>query len=160
MKRLWIMRHGEAAQGHPDSRRELTSHGRAEVRCMAEWLAESLDATQRVQLRIVASPYVRARKTADIIAERLGREVETLTIITPDDPVEPIIDWLQEEAQQAPCLLVSHMPMVGTLSARLVEGDPRSSLPMPTAAIAALQAEVWAAGCAEMIDFRHPADLV
>lgn len=160
MKQLWIMRHGEAAQGHPDSRRELTPHGRAEVLRMAEWLAESLDAPRRTLLRIVASPYTRAQQTAVIVAEQLSTKVDTLATLTPDDPIEPIIDWLQEDAQQTPLMLVSHMPLVGTLSGRLIEGDPRSSQPMPTAAIAVLRAEVWAAGCAEMTDFRHPAELV
>ncbi|SHF42485.1 phosphohistidine phosphatase, SixA [Modicisalibacter ilicicola DSM 19980] len=157
---LWIMRHGQAGQGHPDPRRELTGHGRAEVARMAEWLAESLDAAQRSRLHIVASPYTRAQQTAEIVAERLGGEVATLSLITPDDPVEPVIDWLQDGAHETPQLLVSHMPLVGALSARLIEGDPRSSLPMPTAAIAVLQAEVWAPGCARLSAFRHPADIV
>nr|WP_298414743.1 phosphohistidine phosphatase SixA [uncultured Halomonas sp.] len=159
MMQLWIMRHGEAAPGHPDARRELTEQGRAEVKAMAKWLATTLDAS-RDQLRIAASPYVRAQQTAAIVAEQLGAQVESLAIITPDNPVQPVIDWLQEDAQQVPLLLISHMPLVGALSGRLVEGDPRSSSRMPTAAIAALQAEVWAAGCAELINFRHPAELV
>ncbi|WP_227368742.1 phosphohistidine phosphatase SixA [Halomonas sp. M20] len=158
MKRLWIMRHGEAAQGTPDSRRELTQRGRDEVSSMAKWLAASLD-TSRDRLRILASPYVRAQQTAAIVAEQLGTQVESLAMITPDDPVQPVIEWLQEDAQQGPLLLISHMPLVGRLSGRLVEGDLRSSLRMQTAAIAALQAEVWAAGCAELLDFRSPADI-
>ncbi|WP_048308221.1 phosphohistidine phosphatase SixA [Halomonas sp. PR-M31] len=159
MMQLWIMRHGEAAPGHPDARRELTEQGHAEVMAMAKWLATTL-AASRDQLRIVASPYVRAQQTAAIVAEQLDTRADTLSMITPDDPIEPIIDWLQEKAQQTPLLLVSHMPLVGALSGRLVESDPRSSLRMPTAAIATLQADVWAAGCAELIDFRCPADLV
>nr|WP_299246332.1 phosphohistidine phosphatase SixA [uncultured Halomonas sp.] len=158
MTQLWIMRHGEAGGGHPDSRRELTQRGRHEVSSMAQWLAMALE-TSREQVRIVASPYVRAQQTAAIVAERLGSQVEGLAMITPDDSVQPVIDWLQEDAQQGPLLLISHMPLVGMLSGRLVEGDLRSNLPMPTAAIAALQAEVWAAGCAELIDFRCPADI-
>ena len=159
MSMLCIMRHGQAVSGHPDAERDLTGHGRAEVARMAEWLVETLDAAHRIRLRIVASPYRRARQTAEIVAERLGGEFATLSLITPDEPVEPVIDWLQDEALEIPHLLVSHMPLVGALSARLVEGDPRGSLPMPTAAIALLQAEVWAAGCARMNAFRHPGDV-
>lgn len=155
---LWIMRHGEAAPGHPDLQRELTERGREEAARMADWLVSSLDESQRAALRIAASPYVRARQTADIVAERFGHGVEALTLITPDDPVEPVIEWLQGSACRVPWLLVSHMPMVGALTGRLVDGDPRSSLPMPTGAIAALQAEVWAAGCAQLTDFRHPGE--
>jgi len=158
MSMLWIMRHGQAAPGSPDAARELTAAGRAEAARMADWLAGSLDESQRRALRLVASPYRRARQTAAIVAERLGVAVETLEFITPDDPVEPVIDWLQQAADETPVLLVSHMPLVGALTGRLVEGDRRSSLPMPTAAIVALEAEVWAAGCAELRAFRHPAD--
>ncbi|MBZ9560186.1 MULTISPECIES: phosphohistidine phosphatase SixA [unclassified Modicisalibacter] len=156
---IWIMRHGEAAPGRPDHLRELTEHGRDEARRMAGWLAGSLSEAQRRALRIVASPYRRAQQTAGIVAESLGKDVETLASITPDDPVAPVIDWLQVEAAATPTLLVSHMPLVGELTGRLVEGDRRSSLPMPTAAIAALEAEVWAAGCADLVAFRHPGDL-
>lgn len=155
---IWIMRHGQAAAGRPDHRRELTEHGRDEARRMAGWLAEALSDAQRQALRIVASPYRRAQQTAEIVAESLGRPVETLVSITPDDPVEPVIDWLQSEAAETPTLLVSHMPLVGELTGRLVEGDRRSSLPMPTAAIAGLEAEVWAAGCADLAAFCHPGD--
>lgn len=156
---LWIMRHGEAAPGSPDSQRELTAHGRDEVSRMADWLAATMESSQLAALRIAASPYRRAQQTADIVAERLGTPIETLAMITPNDPLEPVVDWLQDNAQQVPWLLVGHMPLVGALSARLVDGDPRGSLPMPTAAIAALQAEVWAAGCARLVSFRHPGEL-
>ncbi|SDM03714.1 phosphohistidine phosphatase, SixA [Modicisalibacter muralis] len=157
--RLWIMRHGEAVPGHPDPQRELTAHGRDEVARVADWLAVTLEPSQQAALRIAASPYRRAGQTANIVAERLAKPVETLSLITPNDPIEPVIDWLQNEAQHVPWLLVGHMPLVGALTARLVDGDPRGSLAMPTAAIAALQAEVWAAGCAQLAYFRHPGEL-
>lgn len=156
---LWIMRHGEAAPGSPDAQRELTAHGRDEASRMADWLAAAMASSQLAELRIVASPYRRAQQTAGIVGESLGKSIETLGIITPNDPVEPVIDWLQDNAQQAPWLLVGHMPLVGALSARLADGDPRGNLPMPTAAIAALQAEVWAAGCARLVSFCHPGEL-
>lgn len=157
---LWIMRHGEAAPGSPDAQRELTAHGREEVARMADWLASTLDGSQHGELRVAVSPYRRARQTAEIVAERLDRPVEVLERFTPNDPLEPVVDWLQGNAASTPWLLIGHMPLVGALSACLVDGDPRASLPMPTAAIAALEADVWAAGCARLVAFRHPADLI
>ncbi|MDW7747204.1 SixA phosphatase family protein [Halomonas sp.] len=84
-ERLLIMRHGEAAPGGPDAERELTPRGEEEARRMGRWLAarEELDLPR---LRLLASPYVRARQSAAWIAEPLGLEIETLPIITPDDP--------------------------------------------------------------------------
>lgn len=156
---LWIMRHGQAAPGHPDPQRPLTDVGRQEVARMSMWLAERLDEAQLARLQIAASPYRRAQQTATIVADRLGKPVQELALVTPDDPIEPVIDWLQAHALASPWLLVSHMPLVGGLTGRLVEGDPRHSLPMPTAAVAELEAEVWAAGCARLRAFRHPAEL-
>ena len=126
---------------------------------MAQWLASMLDDAQQCSLYIAASPYLRARQTAEIVAAQLGRPAQELPLITPDDPIEPVLDWLQANAEVGPWLLVSHMPLVGALIGRLVDGDPRSSLPMPTAAIAGLEADVWAAGCAQLRVFRHPAEL-
>lgn len=157
---LWIMRHGEAAPGYPDPHRELTAHGRDEVASMAQWLRQSMDKSCLAGLRIATSPYRRAAQTAEIVAKHLGKRIEPLATITPDDPVEPVIDWLQENSQAASWLLVSHMPLVGALTGRLVEGELRSSLPMPTAAIARLRAEVWASGCANLESYTTPADLI
>lgn len=157
---LWVMRHGEAGPGYPDHERSLTAAGEREVARMAAWfhrqrLADPLDLPP---LRLGASPYRRAQQTAAIMAERLGVAVETLPLITPDDPVEALFDWLQEHAMGAPWLLVSHMPLVGELTGRLVERDRRASLGFPTAAIAALAADVWASGCARLTGFHTPAD--
>lgn len=157
---LWIMRHGEAGPGRPDHERRLTSAGEREVARMAAWFHGALlsDARGGTALRLAASPYYRAQQTAAIMAERLGVDVETLASFTPDDPVEPVIDWLQEFAMGTPWLLVGHMPLVGELTGRLVEGDRRASLGFPTAAIAALEADVWASGCARLRGFHTPAD--
>ncbi|WP_280568668.1 phosphohistidine phosphatase SixA [Chromohalobacter sp. 296-RDG] len=160
MSNLYIMRHGEAVPGMPDSERSLTSQGEAEARAMGTWLNKALAGDMRTTLRIVASPYRRAQQTAQWMADPLGRPVETLPIITPDDPLEPLIDWLQREVAHTPCLLVSHMPLVGALVGRLVEGDMRASQPMPTATIAMLEADIWAAGCATLKHWQSPHELL
>lgn len=159
MSVLYIMRHGEAAPGTLDSERSLTEHGEQEARAMGAWLSDMLADDVRHALRIVASPYRRAQQTARLVAAPLGLSVDTLPIITPDEPLEPVIDWLQQQVPQTPCLLVSHMPLVGALVGRLVEGDVRASRPMPTASVAALEAEVWAAGCATLRQWQSPRDL-
>lgn len=160
MSNLYIMRHGEAAPGMPDSERSLTTQGEVEVRAMGTWLQSMLGEDVRTTLRIIASPYRRAQQTAQWMATPLGCPVETLSIITPDDPLEPLIDWLQNDVADMPCLLVSHMPLVGALVGRLVEGDMRASQPMPTATIATLEADIWAAGCATLKHWQSPRELL
>ena len=148
------MRHGEAGHGVPDAERELTARGRREAERMAAWLADREDLAG---LRLLASPYRRARQTAAIVGQALGLEAEALSLITPDDPPRAVADWLLEQPQGRPLLLVSHMPLVGALTGLLVEGRVDRGLGFPTAAVAELEADVWAAGCARLVEFVSPA---
>ncbi len=156
-ERLLIMRHGEAGQGMPDAARTLTARGEQEAARMGRWLAERRD-LDLTHLRLLASPYVRARQTAVRIAEPLGVEIEPLPLITPDDPPEAVVEWLLGEADGRPMMLVSHMPLVAALTGLLVEGRGDRGPGFPTAAVAELDAEVWAAGCARLHGLISPAD--
>lgn len=153
MSRLWIMRHGEAAPGSPDSARELTPHGEHQATSMARRLPQEQDGDAGVT-RIVASPYRRARQTAAIMGEALGIGVETLSGITPDDSPQAFCDWLIN--QPGNLLVVSHMPLVGALAGLLVEGREDQGRPFPAAGIAELEADVWAGGCARLVSFSAP----
>lgn len=158
-ERLLIMRHGEAAPGAPDAERVLTARGEREAEGMGRWLAARGD-LDLARLRLVASPYRRARQTAARIAAPLGLEVETLARITPDDAPGAVIDWLLDEPDDRPLLLVSHMPLVAALTGLLVEGRAERGPGFVTAAVAELTAEVHAAGCARLARFTTPADLI
>ncbi|WP_290790009.1 phosphohistidine phosphatase SixA [Halomonas sp.] len=155
-ERLLILRHGEAGPGVPDAERELTGQGSHEVGRLAAWLAAR---DEPAGLRLLASPYRRARQTAAIIGEALGVPVETLPILTPDDDPSAVVDWLLGQTQGRPLMLVSHMPLVGALTGLLVEGRTDRGPGFPTAALAELEAEVWAAGCARLARFNTPSDL-
>ncbi|MDR9438244.1 MAG: histidine phosphatase family protein [Halomonas sp.] len=152
------MRHGEAASGRPDAERELTPCGEEEARCMGRWLA-TRDDLDLQRLRLLASPFVRAQQTAEWIAEPLGLTVEPLSIITPDDPSEAVVEWLLGEPDDRPLMLVSHMPLIAALVGLLVEGRGDRGPGFPTGAVAELDAEVWAAGCARLRGFTTPAEL-
>jgi phosphohistidine phosphatase len=68
---IWLLRHGEAAEGSPDSERPLTERGRGQARAAGAALAAmgvELDAC-------LASPRVRARDTARLACEPLELEV-------------------------------------------------------------------------------------
>ena len=69
--RIHLCRHAEAYPGDPDELRELTRAGRDGAKVLAERLAR-LDEPPRV---VVTSPLVRARQTAEPVAERLGCDV-------------------------------------------------------------------------------------
>ena len=159
MNSVLIMRHGEAAPGFPDHARLLTPRGEREAETMARWLASRVEQGELTLPMLYASPYVRAQQTAQRISDALGVPLNTLSFITPEDPPSDVSEWLLTHRDDAPIMLVSHMPLVGDLAGLLVEGAPSQGVGFPTAAIAELEADVWAAGCAQLKRFTQPSQL-
>ena len=159
MPDMLIMRHGEAGPGYPDHARRLTPRGEREAEKMARWLAERVAAGELPMPTLYASPYARAQQTAQTLCDALGTPLETLDFITPEDSPSAVSDWLLEQPEGTPIMLVSHMPLVGDLAGLLVEGSPAQGIGFPTAAIAEFEAEVWAAGCAQLKRFTQPSQL-
>jgi phosphohistidine phosphatase SixA len=150
---LAIVRHGEAGPGTPDAERRLTQLGEREAKSAGHWLAArpELDGA-----RAWTSPYHRARQTAAAVNDAMCCELETVDGITPDDDVDLLIEKLTALDVSRPLIIVSHMPLVGLLTGRLVEGAASGGLAFPTAGVALLEAEVWAAGCASLKAFVSP----
>jgi phosphohistidine phosphatase len=83
---IWLLRHGEAADGSPDSERPLTEKGRRQARnagIALKKLGVQLDAC-------LTSPRVRARETAELACEGLGVTVTVESALQggPFDPRE------------------------------------------------------------------------
>jgi phosphohistidine phosphatase len=67
---IWLLRHGDAADGSPDAERALTDKGERQARNAGR-------ALKRLGVQIdacITSPKVRARETARIACEELGVE--------------------------------------------------------------------------------------
>src|SRR5919199_3431668 len=69
---IWLLRHGEAADGSPDAERPLTEKGEQQSRAAGEAL-KALGVTIDACL---SSPKVRAADTAKLACEALGVEVQ------------------------------------------------------------------------------------
>ena len=158
--RLLIMRHGEAAPGFPDHARLLTPRGQQEADSRARWLALRIEQGELPLPILYASPFVRAQQTAQRFSDALGTPLNTLDFITPDDSPAAVSDWLLSQPEGEATMLVSHMPLVGDLTGLLVEGVASQGVGFATAAIAELDADVWAAGCARLIRFTQPGELL
>ncbi|MDI5124298.1 phosphohistidine phosphatase SixA, partial [Salmonella enterica subsp. enterica serovar Montevideo] len=133
--KLWVLRHGEA-EGHArtDAERELTEHGRAEVlRSAAHLIGQPVDA-------IIASPYVRAQQTAQLVRQALGFEADIRTVpwLTPEGNPLEVLNKLDSDDN---VLLVSHQPLVGSLISFLQHGHQRQPQPMHTASLAELEGD-------------------
>jgi phosphohistidine phosphatase len=151
--KLWILRHGEAQnRARTDAERELTDNGRAEV------LSSAASLMGQPLRWIIASPYVRAQQTAELVRQALGFSEAVVTVpwLTPDSNPRKVLDNLDLYASDN-VLVVSHQPLVGSLIGLAVHGSLQQAEPMHTASLAELEAEFPLAGAMELVGVRHPA---
>lgn len=148
--KVWILRHGEAqAHARTDAERNLTEHGRAEVlRSAAHLIGQPLGA-------IIASPYVRAQQTAQLVRDVLGFQADIVRVpwLTPDEDVRQVLEKLDTDDD---VLLVSHQPLVGNLISFLQHGHQRQPQPMYTASLAQLEGDFPLAGLMSLVDVKNP----
>ena len=97
---IWLLRHGEAAEGRPDDQRPLTELGERQARAAGAALAKL---GVRVEV-CLSSPKKRAVDTARLACESLGMEV-TVDERLKGGPFDP-----EELVGDAEALLVGHDP--------------------------------------------------
>ena len=148
--KLWVLRHGEAESHAPsDAQRNLTERGREEVlHSAAHLIGQPISA-------IIASPYVRAQQTAQLVREALGfvPEIRTVSWLTPDGNPLQVLEKLDTDDN---VLLVSHQPLVGNLISFLQHGHERQPQPMHTASLAELEGDFPLAGLMSLNNVKNP----
>lgn len=141
MDRLYILRHGVAVPsgtpGIADDDRPLTPEGEHELLRVAKRLKRlRLDAD-----RIVTSPLPRARRTAELVAPRLGlaATLEVADALRAGQGAEPIADWLSGRSERR-LIVVGHDPALSDLVGLLVTGSADPPLcELEKAGVAALR---------------------
>jgi phosphohistidine phosphatase len=142
---IYILRHGIAVeQGaagfSKDSDRPLTPKGERKL-----WqVTEAMQALELSFDLILTSPYVRARQTADIVAEAFDarKRVEQLDDLTPGGSFKKLIDYLNgHKPPPASTLLVGHEPYLSELISLLISGDVHTSVLMKKGGLCKLSAE-------------------
>lgn len=155
--RLFIVRHGEAEPlKHTDAERALTSKGAADACALGKLLAN-----EEVQWdAILVSPYLRARQTLDNILLSFPHHPRILVndTITPENAVVEAYKALATLGNVDNVLLVSHMPLVSSLVASLVEGSQRAvhSYPMSTSSLAEVQVDALCNGGGSLLRLISP----
>jgi phosphohistidine phosphatase len=135
---IYLLRHGIAEDGTPDSERALTQEGREKLRRV---LARARAADVAPSL-ILSSPYRRAMETAEIAAEALsyeGKIVKTRALV-PD--ASPFDTWeeIRRRAGESAILLASHEPLMSSLAAFLL-ASPALEVDMKKAAMVRVDCE-------------------
>lgn len=150
--RLWLLRHGEAfPQAPTDAERPLTPQGRQEV------LHSAVQLEGRPIAAILASPYLRAQQSAELVRQAIGFRgaIGTVPWLTPDSDPREVIGFL-DEREDAEILLVAHNPLLGDLGGLLIHGHRQQPLPMRTASLAELEGDFAAAGLMNLLALVHP----
>lgn len=123
--RIYIMRHGEAQHfAASDADRPLTDRGAALSEQMAVQLAGQFDNDLDM---VWVSPYLRAQQTWQAMAPYLPEPKQVMTVdeITPYGDAEDVATYLKAVIgieQPENLLVVSHLPLVGYLTAEMVPG--------------------------------------
>ncbi len=123
---IYILRHGIAVdrgdRGYDkDSERPLTPEGERKLQLIGE-------AMEKLELRfdlILTSPYVRARQTAEAVAEVLGarKKIELSDALTPGGSTQQLVELLNRlRPPPEDVLLVGHEPYLSGLVSLLLAG--------------------------------------
>ena len=120
--KLYLVQHGDAWAKEIDPDRPLSDQGKADIEQLAAFLKRA-----NIQVeRVIHSGKLRARQTAERLAEGIGTraELETSGLINPNDNPKAF-DW-QSESWDRDTLIVGHLPfMTKLVSHLLLEEDTR-----------------------------------
>ena len=162
---LYILRHGIAVEpGTPgyekDADRPLTPEGERKLR----QIADAMEALELSFDLILSSPYLRARQTAEIVAETLKarKRLELSDCLRPGGSSKKLIDLLTR-LQPSPdaVLLVGHEPYLSGLISLLVAGDTTSAVVMKKGGLCKLSTESLKHGrCAALEWLLTPKQMV
>lgn len=150
---LLLLRHGEAeARAASDEMRPLTPHGVRQADAVMSWLARSDWRPQH----LLISPYRRARATAKSLRDLWSRvPASTDERLTPDNTPETLLEAVAATGAER-VMVIGHNPVLGNTAQWLL--DSEYPLPLGTASMALLRAEVLEKGCAQLLWLRHYPD--
>jgi phosphohistidine phosphatase len=119
--RVYLVRHAEAAPGSPDELRALTAAGRETARALGARLADEgrIDA-------VLSSPLLRARETAEAIAQAVGAGAEPTELLAPGATDSSLLAAVAGRGATVVC--VAHQPDCGRIAVAL-GCDPAPDFP-------------------------------
>ena len=129
---LFILRHGDAENGFPDSQRPLSGYGRQQVISQAKQHSQGLANIESV----ITSPLIRACQTAELVISQTAIHCppQITDCLLPNAQVSAVEQLLEKNNSQR-ILLVGHLPLLDQLINYFV-GD--SVARMATASLASL----------------------
>ena len=142
--RIYLIRHSNAvevgSEGYEDdSQRPLTEKGCEKMESIAS-------ALKRLGVQpdlIVSSPYVRARQTAELLAQGLKYKgkIELNEALIPFGEANTIIGEINEKYTVGELIIVGHEPSLGLLIGTLSAGTPEISITLKKGSVCCLAAD-------------------
>jgi phosphohistidine phosphatase len=140
--KLLLVRHGKAEDrslftfsAKKDALRALTESGRRDMRKATKGLrkiAPDIDL-------VATSPLVRARQTAEIVADIFGAPAPLeQSLLSPGSDPAALLDWLERQSADV-VALVGHEPDLGQFACLLLSGKTASSLTFKKGACALIE---------------------
>ena len=115
--KLYLVRHAHALSDAEDPARPLSPKGREAAQLAARWLREhaAIDVVE-----VWHSPLVRARETAELLADGLHLKAPLREVagLLPEDPPAPMAVALGRHGDSV--MLVGHEPFLSSLAGRLL----------------------------------------
>ena len=140
---LYIIRHAiavdEATSDYEDSERPLTDKGRKKMRQIAKGLRQL-----GVEFDLIlSSPYVRARETAEILADvfKMKKKMAFSDNLIPLGNPEQLIGEINEKYSVDSLALVGHEPHLSTLVALLTAENGKIDLTLKKGGVCYLSAD-------------------
>ena len=146
---LYILRHGDAENGSPDSQRQLSDYGRKQVINQTKQHSQGLANIESV----ITSPLIRACQTAEIVMSQTAIHCppQITDCLLPDAQVAAVEQLLEKNISHK-ILLVGHLPLLDQLINYFV-GDNVARL--ATASMASLSMDHAYRGLATLNWIHH-----
>jgi phosphohistidine phosphatase len=141
--RLYIVRHGIAVPhgtpGVEEDDRPLTQEGIKKTR----QAAEGLQAIKCFPEIILSSPLPRAKQTAEIVLETLGKHVPIMLIdaLSPKGSRQELYMEIRQRQNSESLMLVGHQPSLGEIAGDIAWGSPEHYLELKKGGACALEIE-------------------
>ena len=149
---VYFLRHAEAESGEKDFERELTRKGAKQARKVAKFIDKQLVPPAL----ILTSPLVRARQTADLVAERLELTVTEAEWLSSGMAPESCLRELQALEKPSEVLLSGHEPDFSRAVAFLLGLADADSIDIQKASLVAIELPVVEAGKGKLLFMIPP----
>ncbi len=137
---IYLVRHGAAYIKEEDPERHLNNDGLNQCHLTGR-------ALRRLDIMfdlIVSSPKVRARQTAEIIAEEVNypnKEIKITETLQPATDPKETISFLNELTDMKKVLLAGHLPLLGNLASELLSKSSDISFHFETGTVCLIEVE-------------------